>query len=176
MLNSSSSLVSETGKFSLGFFENGISKSSYLAIYHTNAGNTINYAWIANRKTPILYPTGVLALDENNTLKVTQNGGDPLLLYSANSESSASNTSVVATLLDSGNFTLLQVNSDGSTKRVLWQSFDHPGNTLLPGMKLGIDRKNGHIWSLSSWLSLYSAEPGAFTLDWDPSEHQLKIR
>ncbi|KAM5586769.1 G-type lectin S-receptor-like serine/threonine-protein kinase CES101 [Rosa sericea] len=174
-LNSSSSLVSKTGKFTLGFFENGNSKTSYLAIYYINSGNSINYAWIANRKTPILYPTGVLTLDKNNTLKVTQNGGDPLLLYSA-SESSTNNTSVVATLLDSGNFILQQVNSDGSTKRVLWQSFDHPGNTLLPGMKLGVDHKNGHIWSLSSWLSLYNAEPGAFTLDWDPSEHQLKIR
>ncbi|KAM5586770.1 G-type lectin S-receptor-like serine/threonine-protein kinase [Rosa sericea] len=174
-LNSASSLVSETGKFSLGFFQNGISKSSNLAIYHTNTGNSILYAWIANRKTPILYPTGVLTLDMNNTLKVTQNGGDPLLIYSA-SESTTNNSNIVATLLDSGNFILHQVNSDGSTERVLWQSFDHPGDTLLPGMKLGVDYKNGHIWSLSSWTSLYSAERGAFTLDWDPSEHQLKIK
>ncbi|XP_062014536.1 G-type lectin S-receptor-like serine/threonine-protein kinase At1g67520 [Rosa rugosa] len=111
----------------------------------------------------------------NNTLKVTQNGGDPLLIYSA-SESTTNNSNIVATLLDSGNFILHQVNSDGSTERVLWQSFDYPGGTLLPGKKLGVDYKNGHIWSLSSWTSLYSAEPGAFTLDWDPGEHQLKIK
>ncbi|PRQ30490.1 putative non-specific serine/threonine protein kinase [Rosa chinensis] len=174
-LNSASSLVSETGKFSLGFFQNGISKSSYLAIYHTNTGNSILNAWIANRKTPMLYPTGVLTLDMNNTLKVTQNGGDPLLIYSA-SESTTNNSNIVATLLDSGNFILHQVNSNGSTERVLWQSFDHPVDTLLPGMKLGVDYKNGHIWSLSSWTSLYSAEPGAFTVDWVPGEHQLKIK
>ncbi|PRQ30474.1 putative protein kinase RLK-Pelle-DLSV family [Rosa chinensis] len=174
-LNSSSSLVSETGKFSLGFFQNGMSKSSYLAIFHTNTGNSINYAWIANRKTPILYPTGVLTLDKNNTLKITRSGGDPLLIYSA-SGSTTNNSNIVATLLDSGNFILQQVNSDGSTKRVLWQSFDHPGDTLLPGMKLGVDYKNGHIRSLSSWTGLYSVEPGAFTLDWDPGEHQLKIK
>ncbi|KAL6206092.1 hypothetical protein ACLB2K_023341 [Fragaria x ananassa] len=43
-------------------------------------------------------------------------------------------------------------------------------------MKLGVNHKNGHIWSLTSWSSLYSAGPGAFTLDWDPGEHQLKIK
>lgn len=174
-LNSSSFLVSKTGKFSLGFFENGISKSSYLAVFHSNKGNSISYAWIANRKTPILYPTGVLTLDKNNSLKITRNGGDPLLLYSA-SEIFTNNSNIVATLLDSGNFIVQQVNSNGSTKRVLWQSFDHPGDCLLPGMKLGVDRKNGHIWSLTSWSSLYSPEPGPFTLDWDPNEHQLKIK
>lgn len=46
----------------------------------------------------------------------------------------------------------------------------------MPGMKLGVNHKNGHIWSLTSWSSLYSAEPGAFTLDWDPGEHHLKIK
>ncbi|KAK9937449.1 hypothetical protein M0R45_014239 [Rubus argutus] len=55
-LNSSSFLVSKTGKFSLGFFENGISKSSYLAVFHSNKGNSISYAWIANRQNTYSIP------------------------------------------------------------------------------------------------------------------------
>jgi hypothetical protein len=28
---------------------------------------------------------------------------------------------------------------------VLWQSFDYPHNILLPGMKLGMNHKTGHL-------------------------------
>ncbi|PRQ30465.1 putative non-specific serine/threonine protein kinase [Rosa chinensis] len=59
---------------------------------------------------------------------------------------------------------------------VLWQSFDYPGDVLLPGMKLGVDHSSGHIWSLSSRLTEKSAMPGAFTLDWDPDRLEIKIR
>lgn len=39
-----------------------------------------------------------------------------------------------------------------------WQSFDYPGNVLLPGMKIGKNRWNGDGWYLSSWRS--AADPG----------------
>jgi hypothetical protein len=50
-------------------------------------------------------------------------------------------------------------------KRILCQSFDYPGDVLLPGMKLGINHSSGHIWSLSSWLTEKS-----------PDGLELKIR
>ncbi|GJV67663.1 mutator type transposase, partial [Tanacetum coccineum] len=43
------------------------------------------------------------------------------------------------TLLDSGNLVLQELFPDGYQKKVLWQSFDYPTDTLLPGMKLGIN-------------------------------------
>ncbi|XP_073267892.1 G-type lectin S-receptor-like serine/threonine-protein kinase At4g27290 isoform X2 [Populus alba] len=35
----------------------------------------------------------------------------------------------------------------------LWQSFDYPGNTLIPGSKLGRNRITGMDWHLTSWKS-----------------------
>ncbi|KAK9937438.1 hypothetical protein M0R45_014230 [Rubus argutus] len=173
-LDSSSSLVSANGKFTLNFqiYDNELANLSYLVIQN-NASDI--YAWVGNRKTPILYPLGMLSLDRrNNTLKITHSDGDAVVLYSPSSETI--NSSVVATLMDSGNFVLEEMSSDGSAKRVLWQSFDYPGDVLLPGMKLGVNHNSGHIWSLSSWLTENSAVPGAFTLEWDPDGRELKIR
>ncbi|CAL2253237.1 unnamed protein product [Prunus armeniaca] len=175
-LNSSSSLVSASGKFSLYFYVyiDGSNNNSYLAILNKEAPNNV---WIGNRDTPIVYPSSaVLTLDWNNTLKLTHQGGDPIVISSAPQTSNIS-TSVVATLLDSGNFILQEVNStDGSTKQVWWQSFDYPFGTFLPGMKLGINHKSGHLWSMSSWATYNNPMPGPFTLDWDPNGHQLQIR
>ncbi|KAI4346181.1 hypothetical protein L6164_013253 [Bauhinia variegata] len=56
-------------------------------------------------------------------------------------------------LLDNGNFVLQELHPNGSTKRFLWQSFDYPSDTLLPEMKLGVNYKTGHSWSLASWLT-----------------------
>jgi len=55
----------------------------------------------------------------------------------------------VAQLLDSGN---LVVSEKSSGRRVvLWQSFDHPSDTLLAGMKFGKSLMTGAEWSLTSW-------------------------
>ncbi|RVW86350.1 G-type lectin S-receptor-like serine/threonine-protein kinase RKS1 [Vitis vinifera] len=56
---------------------------------------------------------------------------------------------IVAQLLDTGNLVLIQ-NDD---KRVVWQSFDHPTDTMLPHMKLGLDRRTGLNRFLTSWKS-----------------------
>ncbi|XP_062012048.1 G-type lectin S-receptor-like serine/threonine-protein kinase At1g67520 isoform X1 [Rosa rugosa] len=181
-LNSSSFLVSAKGKFTLGFHViNPNSKSSYLAIWQ-NYLNTWqktgkSHAWIGNRYSPIVDPLGVLTLDVNKTLKIMHKGGDPVVLYPASGPTSINSiSSVVATLLDSGNFVMQELNPDGSMKRVLWQSFDYPTHTLLPGMKVGVNHRNGHIWSISSWSSVYWPAPGPFTLVWDPNGRELKIK
>ncbi|XP_062012054.1 G-type lectin S-receptor-like serine/threonine-protein kinase At1g67520 [Rosa rugosa] len=176
-LNSSSALVSTTGKFTLLFLPlSSSSNYSYLYIRRYNVSGA-NKAWVGNRDSPVLYPFGVLTLDSNNTLKIiTDNeggGGDPPIVLGSAPKSSSN---VAATLSDSGNFILQELNSDGSTKQVWWQSFDYPADTFLPGMKLGVNRSNGHIWSLTSWTSVNYPPPGPFILDWDPTARQLEIR
>ncbi|PRQ30479.1 putative protein kinase RLK-Pelle-DLSV family [Rosa chinensis] len=176
-VNSSSALVSASGKFTLLFLPNGSSSNySYLYIRRYNVSGA-NKAWVGNRDSPVLYPLGVLTLDSNNTLKIITNneggGGDPPIVLGSAPKSSSN---VAATLSDSGNFILQELNSDGSMKQVWWQSFDYPTDTFLPGMKLGVNHSNGHIWSLTSWTSAYYPPPGPFTLDWDPTARQLEIR
>ncbi|XP_041002127.1 G-type lectin S-receptor-like serine/threonine-protein kinase CES101 isoform X2 [Juglans microcarpa x Juglans regia] len=65
---------------------------------------------------------------------------------------------------NSGNFVLRELNSDGSKQQILWQSFDYPTDTLLPGMKLGVNFKPMHVWSLTSWISENIPAEGSFTL------------
>ncbi|CAN6689044.1 unnamed protein product [Malus baccata var. baccata] len=104
--------------------------------------------------------------------------GTRLVLYSASRETANTNTStVVATLLDSGNFVVQEVNSiHGSKNRLLWQSFDHPTDTLYPGMRLGVNHINGQILSLTSWLFQSNPEPGSFTLEWDYKSQELQMK
>ncbi|KAG8379936.1 hypothetical protein BUALT_Bualt07G0141500 [Buddleja alternifolia] len=63
----------------------------------------------------------------------------------------------------------VEVNPDGSINRTLWQSFDFPTDTILPGMKLGINFRTGHKWSLTSWVSDDVPASGSLTLSGDPN-------
>ncbi|KAM1350295.1 hypothetical protein ACFX2F_004265 [Malus domestica] len=175
-LNSTSSLLSASGLFTLNFVELGSPDNSFLAILRVKI--EANRAWIANRDTPFSSSSSpILTLDLNNVLKITRQDGDPVVL-SAAPYINDTRTSVPATLLDSGNFVLQEVNSiSGSTIRILWQSFDYPFDTFLPGMKLGVDRRNGLYWSLSSWGSTNNPMPqGPYSLFWDTNGHQLNIK
>ncbi|PWA57570.1 Apple-like protein [Artemisia annua] len=84
-------------------------------------------------------------------------------------------TDVSAKLQDTGNLQLIN-NFD---EKVLWQSFDHPVNVLLSGMKLGYDKATGRNLTLTSWLTNEIPHSGAFTLSWEPTDEasqRLMIR
>ena len=173
-LNSSTYIVSEKGTFALGFFHRIDSTTTttdtYLAISEMAEADQILpfnlFVWFGSRDRPIVNNSGMLTLDNNGTLKIVQKGGDPIVLYSPPQPTK----NIVATLLDSGNFILKEVQSNGSIKRVLWQSFDYPADTLLPGMKLGVRHKTGQTWSLTSWLTDEIPVPGPLALEWDPRD------
>ncbi|KAK8618860.1 hypothetical protein V6N13_132838 [Hibiscus sabdariffa] len=156
-------LVSTSGMFKLGF-KSVYKDNSYLGTWYT--GEDDNLLWVANRNTPIFGGTGILEIDDRGSLKIQQ-PADPVVLYLYTVEEPC-NTS--ATLEDSGNFVLYELNRDGSVNRVLWESFDYPTDTLLPGMKLGINSKTGLNWSLTSWRSDESPATGSFSLGLDPSD------
>ncbi|KAI3737087.1 hypothetical protein L2E82_27082 [Cichorium intybus] len=123
--------------------------------------------WVANRNNPITDIYGKLMIDIHGKLSILSSGGTVVDIFSPTPVTR--NATVSATLLDTGNFVLQELNPDGSVKRVLWQSFDHPTDTLLPGMKLGINLKTGHRWSLTSWRSEKVPADGSFTLTGDPN-------
>ncbi|RZC09266.1 G-type lectin S-receptor-like serine/threonine-protein kinase At4g27290 [Glycine soja] len=147
-------LVSKTRKFELGFFSPGSSQKRYLGIWYKNIPiRTV--VWVANRENPINDSSGILTLNTTGNLVLTQNKS--LVWYTNNSHKQAQNP--VAVLLDSGN---LVIRNDGETnpEAYLWQSFDYPSDTLLPGMKLGWDLRTGLDRRLTAWKSPDDPSPG----------------
>ncbi|KAF3451606.1 hypothetical protein FNV43_RR07701 [Rhamnella rubrinervis] len=65
----------------------------------------------------------------------------------------------VAELSDDGNLLLKNV----TTGTILWRSFDHPGNTLLPHSVLSLSVKTGERTVLTSWKSETDPSLGQFT-------------
>ncbi|KAI3505443.1 hypothetical protein L1887_27573 [Cichorium endivia] len=170
-LKSTDKLVSIGGNFTLGFFNEDY---SYLGIWYTNDVAS-RKVWVANPNAPIISTSGAHALSIN------PNTGDLIIiaegriLMSITNVQMGPNANVTATLEDNGNFRLI----NEIDKRVLWQSFDHPTNVLLPGMKLGYDLTTGQNWNLTSWLSNEIPDSGDFTMSWEPIEEasqRLTIR
>ncbi|KAF2317367.1 hypothetical protein GH714_020824 [Hevea brasiliensis] len=75
----------------------------------------------------------------------------------------ATDTCVVAQLLDTGIGFV-----DDRSKSTVWESFDHPTDTMLPGMKLGLDRRTGMNRFLISWRSAADPGTGNFSLQINP--------
>lgn len=83
-------------------------------------------------------------------------------IWSANWTSSSTSASIHSLLLDSGNFVLLKA---GSTSEFLWQSFDFPTHTWLPGSRLGFSIVSQQTQILTSWKSYEDPAPGLFSLN-----------
>ncbi|KAL4628677.1 hypothetical protein ACB092_05G257300 [Castanea dentata] len=139
------SLISNKNNFALGFFSPGNSSYQYLGIWFVKvAKQTI--VWVANRNDPIIDSSGVLSITPNGNLVL--HDSSKRLLWSTN-VSLQGTTSSVAQLQDSGNLVLVQ----GNNEKFIWQSFDHPTDTLLPGMRLGLNPITGLDRFLTSWKS-----------------------
>ncbi|XP_074346611.1 G-type lectin S-receptor-like serine/threonine-protein kinase At4g27290 [Apium graveolens] len=50
---------------------------------------------------------------------------------------------------------------ESGPENFVWQSFDYPGDTMLPGMKFGKDLVTGRQWYYSSWKSVDDPSPGS---------------
>ncbi|KAK2995333.1 hypothetical protein RJ640_001855 [Escallonia rubra] len=167
-INSSTNLVSTNNMFSLGFFSMGDSNNSYLGIWYNSDGSNQPF-WVGNRDVPINNNSGTLVVDSaTGKLLIKRNGGDPIVLYDGQTSGNAT-----LTLLDSGNLVMRDLSLPS---RVLWQSFDYPTDTLVPGMKLGVNHVTGKSWKLTSWLTESSPASGAFTLEWDTKARHLFVR
>ena len=130
-------ITSAGGSFELGFFSPGNSKNRYLGIWYKKASKK-PVVWVANRESPITDSSGVLKVTQPGIL-VLVNGTNGILWYSTSSRSAQDPN---AQLLESGNLVMRNGN-DRDPENFLWQSFDYPCDTLLPGMKLGRNRVAG---------------------------------
>ncbi|KAJ0546103.1 putative protein kinase RLK-Pelle-DLSV family [Helianthus annuus] len=155
-------IVSDDKMFELGFFSPGKSNNRYVGIWYKKI-STGTVVWVANRETPITDNSGMLELSEQGNLLIRS--GDNTVIWSSNSMvlTMSNNTVVVVQLLDTGNLVVW----DKSTKdeSLIWQSFDLPGNTWLPGMKLGKDLVTGIERVITPWKSADDPAPGEY-LHW----------
>ncbi|XP_034678406.1 G-type lectin S-receptor-like serine/threonine-protein kinase At4g27290 isoform X6 [Vitis riparia] len=150
-------IISADGSFELGFFSPGNSKNRYLGIWYKKMA-TGTVVWVGNRENPLTDSSGVLKVTQQGVLVVV-NGTNGILW---NTTSSRSAQDPKAQLLESGNLVMRNGN-DGDPENFLWQSFDYPCDTLLPGMKLGRNRVTGLDRYLSSWKSADDPSKGNFT-------------
>ncbi|KAL5147521.1 G-type lectin S-receptor-like serine/threonine-protein kinase [Glycine soja] len=150
-------LASAGGIIEAGFFSPGNSIRRYLGIWYRNVSPFI-VVWVANRNTPLENKSGVLKLNEKGVLELLNATNNTI--WSSNIVSSNAVNNPIACLFDSGNF-VVKNSEDG----VLWQSFDYPGDTLMPGIKLGWNLETGLERSISSWKS-----------DDDPAEGEYAIK
>ncbi|KAE8692304.1 putative S-locus lectin protein kinase family protein [Hibiscus syriacus] len=162
-LNSSAAIVSAGEIFELGFYLPTNSVNYYLAIMYKNIRED-RVVWIANRDYPVTTSAFSYIGDDGN-LAIRQGR----IIYMV-TDLKLANANVSATLLDSGNLVLRDENSS-----ILWQSFDFPSHTFLPGMKLGYDTRIGKTWSYTSWRSYNDPSPGNFTFQLDPGPEKRLV-
>ncbi|KAL3740479.1 hypothetical protein ACJRO7_021719 [Eucalyptus globulus] len=149
-------LISSGGDFALGFFSPGNSSHRYLGLWY-NKIPMKTIAWVANRDNPVKDNSGSLVIDELGNL-ILYDTKRSISVWGSNLSLSSVASDCVAQLLDSGNLVLFQ---DGKKSSVLWQSFDHPTDTLLPSMILGLNHTSGLNRILTSWKS--QDDPGTGT-------------
>ena len=135
-------LVSPGRTFELGFFSLGNSKGRCLGIWYGMSTDAI--VWVANRETPLDNNSGVLKISHEGDIVLLSNTSS--IVWSSNTSRTAS--SPVVQLLDSGNLVVKDGN-DNNLENFLWQSFDYPCNTLIPGMKMGKNFLTGQDWFLT---------------------------
>ncbi|KAF8391336.1 hypothetical protein HHK36_023640 [Tetracentron sinense] len=131
-LSGNQTITSKDGTFELGFFK-------------------------PDRDKPLLQASSsVLKLSEDGNLVLLNQSETQI--WSTDLISTTSN-STEAVLLDNGNLVL----RDGlNSSAVIWQSFDYPTDTLLPGAKLGINKLTNFRQILTSWRNPDDPAPGKF--------------
>ncbi|KAA3455630.1 G-type lectin S-receptor-like protein serine/threonine-protein kinase B120 [Gossypium australe] len=156
-------LVSEAEIFELGFFSPENSTLRFLGIWYKVDVKAV--VWVANRNNPLSGNDGALRIGVDGNLVVFD--GNNSLVWSSNvSRFSSNNTTAI--LQNSGNFVLSSNESIGDTNGVHWQSFNHPTDTFLPGMRVPVSSAIGEYRAFTAWKSANDPSPGNYTVGVDP--------
>ncbi|KAI3717310.1 hypothetical protein L1987_68855 [Smallanthus sonchifolius] len=127
------------------------------------SSNPPTIVWVANRETLVSdrFISELKVVDGNLVLL----NESKLPIWSTNVTSTASLNSAIAVILDDGNLVL----RDGlNSFEPIWQSFDHPTNTLLPGAKFNYNKRTNKSQLLTSWKSTDDPGVGLFSLELHP--------
>ncbi|OMO64988.1 hypothetical protein COLO4_31645 [Corchorus olitorius] len=160
-INDSEAIISSGGVFKLGFFSLANSTNCYVGIWY-NLVPIQTIIWVANRNKPLEDSSGILMISNDGNL-VLLNGNKEIFWSTSNvTNPTSSNTS--AQLLDSGNLVLL----DNATGTSMWESFEHPSNTILPTLRISTNIRTGKKIQLRSWKSSSDPSDGNFSAGLDP--------
>ncbi|GAY61135.1 hypothetical protein CUMW_207410 [Citrus unshiu] len=164
--------LSSNGDFALGFFNRSDQPNQF------GIGIRFNSRSIPVDKQPVVWVAGADAAVGNSSrsfFQLTQNG--ELLLFDGSGgvpvwTTKTSQLSVASAVLrDDGNFVLLN-----DKKEIVWQSFDTPTDTLLPGQKLSVSEglRATSRNPVSSYYTLYMSDLGQLELRWESSINYWK--
>ncbi|XP_047164829.1 G-type lectin S-receptor-like serine/threonine-protein kinase At1g11300 [Vigna umbellata] len=145
-------LRSKDGNFTLGFFTPQNSTNRYVGIWWKSQSTVI---WVANRNQALNDSSGIVTISEDGNLVVLN--GQKQVIWSTNVSKTLSNTS--SEFSDSGKLVLMET----TTGNILWDSFQQPSDTLLPGMKLSTNTKTKRKVELTSWKSPSNPSIGSFS-------------
>ncbi|KAH0697205.1 hypothetical protein KY290_014644 [Solanum tuberosum] len=157
-------LVSSNHNFVIGFFGYYSSTlplcKTYLGLGYRSVDSRA-IVWVGNELNPLGCFTALALTKEGFYVKDIVLG-TTVWIHKPN----RTVPSPVLKLLDSGNL-VFGDSSNLTAGEYLWQSFDHPLHTLLPGMKLGWDKKTGIDRSMRSWRTEGDPAPGDYLLRLD---------
>ncbi|XP_076897972.1 S-locus-specific glycoprotein S13-like [Bidens hawaiensis] len=155
-------IISPLENFELGFFNPGNSTNHYVGIWYKKI-STRTIVWVANRNRPLTDTSDELTLTLEGVL-VLREATKGHVVWSSSNSSTTSVGNPVCKLLDNGNFIIYE-EGDGFNQEddPIWQSFDFPTDTLLPGMKHGWNFVTGTERYYTSWKSNDDPATGDFT-------------
>ncbi|PNY10230.1 G-type lectin S-receptor-like serine/threonine-protein kinase, partial [Trifolium pratense] len=141
------------------FSSAGNSPNRYVGIWYKNIP-VKTVVWVANRDNPIKDNSSSSKLKINSEGNLVLLNNNQSILWSTNATKTAS--SPIVHLLNNGNL-VLRDDNENEEDSFLWQSFDYPGNTLLPGMKIGWDKKTGLNRRVTAWNNWDDPSSGYFS-------------
>ncbi|KAL5581868.1 hypothetical protein UlMin_014310 [Ulmus minor] len=169
-LSGDQTLVSAGEKFVLGFFKPGNSSRYYIGMwYDYKVVSPQTIVWVANREISVSDRfSSELRISDGNLVLFNES---KIPIWSTSVSSTT--PSVQAVLLDNGNLVLNDGSSNSSEP--LWQSFDHPAHTWLPGAKIGLNKKTNTHTLVTSWKNSENPAPGLFSLQRNGNESSYII-
>lgn len=143
-------------------------RNFYLGIWYNNIPER-TYVWVANRDNPITTASSsALAITNSSGMVLSDSKGHTVWTTTSNITTGGDGS--YAVLLNSGNLVLRLPNATN-----IWQSFDHPTNTILPTMRFLMSYKAQVVAPLVAWKSLDDPSSGDFSWSADPSSLALQL-
>ncbi|XP_076913544.1 G-type lectin S-receptor-like serine/threonine-protein kinase At4g27290 [Bidens hawaiensis] len=163
-------LVSKNQRFELGFFcpTNPCKDIKFLGIWYKNIA-PLTVVWVANRRRPVRRAsTGVHVVLNDYGVLIIQDASKRVIWRKAPKGYSHSTArKPVMQLLDSGNLVVRDCDNSSCGDN-FWESFNLPGDTLLPGMKLSLDYGSKLRYSaINSWRKKDDPSDGDFKFGFD---------